>query len=107
MTTDERLAALEGQMGELLAAVKTLSSVKPPPPQPWWQLDAGTVLAIGLAGGLLLMYISGRGADVTDAFTGFVTGIVTWWFKSRDERQNQRQVTQALYALPPTNPPST
>lgn len=100
MTTDERLAALEAQMTELLATVKGLTAK--PPPKPWWkEIDARTVLVAALAFGLLFMFVSGRGGQITDAFMGFVTGIVTWWFKSADERQNDARVIQALYSTPP------
>jgi Na+-driven multidrug efflux pump len=31
----------------------------------------------------------------TDAFAGVLGGVLTWWFKSRDEEQTQKAVAQA------------
>lgn len=98
MTTDERLAALEAQMAELLATVKGLTAK--PPPKPWLErIDPRTALVMMLAVGLLVMYLWGR--PVTEALVAFVTTNVTWWLKSIDERQNDQRVTQALYSSPP------
>jgi hypothetical protein len=108
VTTDERLETLENQMAELLTAVKALSAVPKPAPKRWWeQIDARTVMVGLLVGGLLFMYVSGQGGQITDAFMGFVSGLATWWFKSTDERQNDQRVTQALYSSPPMTPPTS